>query len=137
MANHERGEVSLDVQGVIYTLRPEFNALCELEAQMDLTIQEVLKLAERGAVRALRGLLWAYLQPRHRAQFPDLAAVGSLIERMGGIEPALKAVASCLEANRASATGRNKKKKDDAGPLATTTADLNGADSFETPVALV
>ena len=48
MANRERGEIGVEVEGKPYTLRPSFNAICELENITGKTIEDLFDLIEQG-----------------------------------------------------------------------------------------
>lgn len=89
MANREKGEASVEIGGVSYTLTISTNALCEIETLFStdeklVTFQEVLKRAEAGSVAAVRGLLWAMLRDKH----PDVTVkqAGGLIDKIGAAE---------------------------------------------------
>jgi hypothetical protein len=85
MANRERGEISLDVQGTAYTLRPTFNACCELETLTDTPVYEHINAALRGRLSAMRALMWCYLQECHGDEIKTLRDASAWIERAGGL----------------------------------------------------
>jgi len=93
MANAEKGDVTVTIDGQVYTLALTLNALCELEERFGETWQDVAKLAQQGRLVPLRALLWASMRKHH----PDLT-----IEQFGAIniaelEDVSKAFAALLE----------------------------------------
>ncbi len=50
VANKERGDVALDLDGTEYTLRPTFEALCIIEGRLD---SGILEIAERLATHRI------------------------------------------------------------------------------------
>jgi hypothetical protein len=88
MANRQKGEVSIEIDGETYTLALTLDAMCQLEdifstPQKVMTFQEVIDLADKGSTKHLRALIWAALQLHH----PDLALadVSPLVQKAGGI----------------------------------------------------
>ncbi len=68
MANPHKGEVSFEVAGVAYTLSFSTNALCELEAHLDLGINEITALlgdVRKMRLRNVRAVFWAGLLDHH------------------------------------------------------------------------
>ena len=95
MANRERGEVSLVVDGTAYVLRPTINAICEVEDLTGMTFTQLADRAGTGDIRSMRALLWAYLQDRHADEIKTPADAGRWVERAGGlpgVEAALRDV---------------------------------------------
>lgn len=101
MANREKGEVGVEVEGKSYLLRPTVNALCELEDLTGKTVAELATRASAGSVRAARDLLWAYLQEAHRDEFKTPKDVGVWIERAGGLDRVMKALTDVIAVNAA------------------------------------
>jgi len=105
MANRERGEHRLVVDGREYVLALTMNARCELEerlstADKDVTFREVLAAINRGKETALRAFLWACLLEHHGDEFTTPKSVGALIQAAGGaatILGALNATAKAAE----------------------------------------
>jgi hypothetical protein len=97
MANRQRGEVSLAVDGgKTYTLRPSVNALCAAEDKAGgLTTSELMLRAANGSMTATRIVLWAYLQEHHAKEFSTVEQVGDLIDLigLGSVTAQLSAVA--------------------------------------------
>jgi predicted thioredoxin/glutaredoxin len=86
MANLHKGEVSLELDGRIYTLHAGINALADVEGVFStidkrVTFQEVVEHALKGSISHIRALLWAMLRRNHKDV--SLADVGDLIDRVG------------------------------------------------------
>lgn len=79
MANPLRGEVDLAFGDKTYTLRLSVNALCEAEALLGQTVNEIIASLDR--VTTLRALMWAGLVEHH----PNVTIIeaGDLIGLMG------------------------------------------------------
>lgn len=92
MANRERGELALTVEGVEYTLRPTFDALCELETKVNAPFDDVMKTIQQGRLSGLRAVVWSLLQDRHANEIRSLKDASAWIERAGGPDAALEAV---------------------------------------------
>jgi|SRR5262245_1843266 len=90
MANRERGEVEVVLEGVPYTWRLTTNAACELEARTGQKLGEVLTAADALSMRALRDLVWVLLQPYHAGAFPTAESAGEFIDRIGMLTAMLK-----------------------------------------------
>jgi hypothetical protein len=85
MANRERGEIGLDVDGTRYTLRPTINAICELEDLAGKPFADIAREAEAGSVRAMRLLIWCYLRDAHADEIKTPVDAGAWIQRFGSI----------------------------------------------------
>lgn len=88
-ANRERGEVSIEINGVAYTLVLNTNACVTLEdlfstPTREMLFHEVLGKVAAGSMRYIRGFLWAALHTHHPAL--SVADVGDLLDAAGGIE---------------------------------------------------
>jgi hypothetical protein len=99
MANRERGEVAVTVGEESYTLRPDFNAVCELEQLTGQSYEAVIKQCFEGRLSGLRACVWCLLQRYHAASIKTLSDAGDWIERAGGVEQVLSFVNQVLEAN--------------------------------------
>lgn len=64
MPNPAKGEVALRVGETDYTLRLSINAICEAEALLDKTVNEIIASLDR--VSTMRALLWAGLREHHK-----------------------------------------------------------------------
>lgn len=92
MANGEKGEVDVAVDGKTYTLRLNANALCELETLLSsreerVTFQQVVSWCAAGQLLAVRALLWAALRAYHPGV--TLQDAGELMTRIDGLAPKL------------------------------------------------
>jgi Phage tail tube protein, GTA-gp10 len=83
MANRERGEVEIVLDGVPKTLRLTMNAVCALEARTGQTFGELIERIQRGSIVALRDFVSMLLQPYHSAEFPTVERVGDFIDAVG------------------------------------------------------
>lgn len=86
MSNAQRGSVTLEVGGKVYTLRLTLNALCELEDLLStpkeqVTFQQVTAMAEKGSLRHVRAVVWAALREHHPEM--SLRAAGEVIQEYG------------------------------------------------------
>lgn len=87
MANRERGEVSIEIDGTVYTMCLSMNAMVALEelfstAEHEVAFEEISTKADEGKVKYQRALLWAVLQDHH----PEikLTDVSRLVQAAGG-----------------------------------------------------
>lgn len=88
MANRQNGEVSITIDGKVYTMAMTIDAMVALEEmfttpQKAMTFQEVSDLCEAGSMKHLRALLWAVFQAHH----PDIEIkdVSRLVQAAGGL----------------------------------------------------
>lgn len=87
MANQERGELGVQVEGKRYTLRPDFNALCELEDLLGKTFTEAaLEISNGRPNSGLRSVVWCLLQDRHADEIKTLKDAGAWIVKAGGAD---------------------------------------------------
>lgn len=89
MANSQRGEVDLSIDGKTYTLVMDTNAMVAVEDLFstpgrDVTFDQVVARLLAGSVKHIRGFLWAGLK-RHQPNL-TLEQVGDLIQAAGGLE---------------------------------------------------
>lgn len=88
MANRQNGEVSITIDGTVYTMAMTIDAMVALEEmfstpQKTVTFQDVSDMCERGSMTHLRGMLWAVLQGHHpEVQIKD---VSRLVQAAGGL----------------------------------------------------
>lgn len=92
MANREKGEISREVGGKVYTLRPTFDALCELESMVDKPIDTILAQIRDGRVSGVRAVVWCLLQEYHSGEIKTLKDASRWIEKIGGMDTALVAI---------------------------------------------
>lgn len=89
MANRERGEVAVTIDGAAYTLVMDTNAMVSLESlfstpERDVTFDQVLARVQAGSVRHIRAFVWAALRRYHQEITVDGA--GDLIHAAGGLQ---------------------------------------------------
>lgn len=89
MANVERGEGSVTWGGKTYTLRPTFDALCELEERLNKPIDQIMREMQEGRLSSVRSVMWCLLQDEHAAEFKALKDASRLIEGIGGVDKAM------------------------------------------------
>lgn len=76
MANKARGEIGVRLNGVDYTLRPSFSALCELEDRAGLTFLELAqRIAEQKiSVKLVPSIIYAgIIGAGQEADFDEIA----------------------------------------------------------------
>lgn len=105
MANAARGEVGVDVGGQRYTLRPTFDALCELEGLVDKPIDAVLAAVSEGRVSGVRSVIWCLLQDKHSGEIRTLKQASEWIEAVGGAEVAIAIVQQVFAINAEAPVG--------------------------------
>jgi len=99
MANKERGEVGLDVGGKVYTLRPTFNSVCELETLINKSFDDVMSEIQQNRLSGLRATVWCLLQEHHGAEIRTLKDAADWIEQAGGTTRVLEVLEGALDAN--------------------------------------
>lgn len=135
MANQQRGElgVTVDVAGdgsdsKRYTLRPSFNAICELEDLTGKSWDQVGDDARGGRFNAgLRAVVWCLLNDQHGAEIRTLKDAAEWIERAGGPVVVQGLVGRVFELN--DTPGEAKPANPPQAPAVGT-----GADSLSVPV---
>lgn len=89
MANREKGEIDLDIDGMTYTLAPTNDALVSAETLMskergeEMPISVIFLGAQRGSLSCCRALLWGMLKQHHPTITPSKTL--ELITSAGGI----------------------------------------------------
>jgi hypothetical protein len=90
MANAQKGEVSLVLDGDTYTLTVNIDAICQMEEVLStdtkiVTFQDVVQGMIRGSNRYTRAFFWGAFQTHH----PDVTmkVLNLLIEKAGGMDP--------------------------------------------------
>lgn len=99
MANPERGEAGVIVGGKAYTLRPTFDALCELEELVGRPVHDLLQGIEQGRLSGLRAVVWCFLQDEHSDEIKALKDASKWIEKAGGTDAVLALVHQVLKLN--------------------------------------
>lgn len=99
MANRERGEVSIDIDGTSYTLCLDINAMCRVEemfstAGREVTFQEVLERVQAGSFRHIRAVLWACFL-KHQPTL-TVEQLSELSVKSGGLTPFVDRLLSSL-----------------------------------------
>lgn len=89
MANREKGEIDVTVEGRAYTLVLDTNAMVALETLFstpghEVTFDQVLARVNAGSVRHIRAFVWAALR-RHHAEI-TVDGAGDLIHAAGGLQ---------------------------------------------------
>lgn len=93
MANQHKGELGVEVEGQRYTLRPDFNALCELEDLLGKTFTETAMEMSNGRPNSgLRAVVWCLLQDKHGKEIKTLRDAGHWIVRAGGADVVMQQV---------------------------------------------
>ena len=120
MANPERGEAVIEVGGKRYTLRPEFNACCELETQLNASFEDALKWIREGRLSGLRAVAWVMLHELHGDEIVTLRDAGAWIDRAGNTDRVTDAIFQALNINltpRKAGRGRPRKARAGTGVL--------------------
>lgn len=99
MANPERGEVGVTVGGKAYTLRPTFDAICELEDLVGKPLHVLMQGITEGRLSGVRAVVWCFLQDRHAAEFRELKDASRWIEEAGGVDVVHPWIARALGLN--------------------------------------
>ncbi len=99
MANRQRGEVGVVVDGTSYVLRPTFDSLCELEDLVDKPIDQIFKVLQEGRRSGLRAVVWCLLQDRHADAIKSLKDASAWIDAVGGEDAAIALVNRVLGVN--------------------------------------
>lgn len=90
MANREKGEVALTINGQQYTLAPGLNALVAAEGAMsvirgkDVSSVEIISAVQSGNLTAFRALFWGMLRKYHSGVTIEQA--GELVDAFGGMD---------------------------------------------------
>lgn len=120
MANPLKGEVAFEAGGRTRTLRLDTNAMCELEAEFDLSIMRVLAHLELGRMTDIRRIFRAALDGE-----PSLEEATEIIDEIGGYMAAADLLEKTVRAAFPSAEAANGSRPP---PLAAAMIS-NGTDS--------
>lgn len=99
MANRQRGEIEVLLDGVAYTWRLTTNAACALETRTGQKFGDVVAAVDGMSLRAVRDLVWLALQDYHADEFPTAESAGELIDRIGFVA-AIEKVRELFEVNQ-------------------------------------
>jgi len=85
VANRLRGEVELEIAGKTWTLRPSFAAICEIEDQTRMTIEDVfgIGLARNLGVGMTAIIIHAGIRAAHGDDAPSFAELGDALVEHG------------------------------------------------------
>lgn len=93
MANPQRGVVGLEAGGATYQLSFSVNAICELEAELDKPVAEIiasLQTPEQLRMASVRALVWAALRDHHEeltikdaGRIATEAGIGAAVQKVG------------------------------------------------------
>jgi hypothetical protein len=86
MANRERGQLGVDVNGKRYTLEPGFDAVCELEDLIGKRVDSEdgpMSAIQQGRRSGLRAVVWCLLHEHHADEFKTLKDASRWIEDAG------------------------------------------------------
>lgn len=111
MANREQGEVGITVGDKVYTLRPTFDALCELEELVNKPVNELLAGIEQGRLSGLRAVVWCFLQDQHADEFKTLKDASRWIEEVGGVDQVKGLIEQALQVNAPPASKGEKTRR--------------------------
>lgn len=119
MANAQRGEVGVEVNGKRYILKPTFNALCDLEELTGQTFGEIAVKAGKGSAVAVRQLVWAYLQEYHAEEITTVKDAGRWILDAGGLPVVKDALQRLIDRNTESSTENPREAQAGVGASST------------------
>src|SRR5678815_2721576 len=88
-----------------YTLRPTFDAVCELEGLIGKSFDVVMEEIAQGRLSGLRSCVWCLLHDSHGDEIRTLKDASEWIERAGGTGAVLAAVNAVFAANEEPAEG--------------------------------
>lgn len=85
MANTERGEVRLDVDGTGYVLKLTLTHIVALQKRTNRPMGRIFDAVNEMDVEMIAALLWAALQVHHPRQFKNIDDVVVMMEQAGGL----------------------------------------------------
>ena len=116
MANKQRGEVALEHDGIVHVLRFSINEICDLEDEMDLSINEIIEVLQdekRTRVKFLRTLFRRALAGGSGADVSAKEA-GDLLSEVG-IQTAMEKIGEAFQAAFPVAEKENPPKVEKVG----------------------
>ena len=108
MANPERGEALLEVNGEGYILKITIGSAIELQARKGKPLGALFDAVPMLDMDAIAGLLWACLQAHHPRQFKTEAQVVALMDQAGGLSALntfIDAITAVVNLNKPSTNG--------------------------------
>ena len=99
MANPERGEVPLTVDGTTYTLKLSMNAAAVLQGRTKKTVGQLLSDSALLDFVAIRSIVWMLLQKHHAKDFKTEDQVGDFIDSAGGLVTFTNAINEVVRVN--------------------------------------
>jgi hypothetical protein len=140
VANREKGDVDIEIDGARYTMRLDLNAMCEAEAAVStpthpVSWQELMvrTIGPKQQMSAMRALIWASLRAHHPSL--TLSDAGRLLQTLGGAA-GLAALTSAIEAAMPTQKGVAAKRPPKArrsGPGGRSTSGPGASGSNGTP----
>lgn len=101
VANPERGEVELAVNGDVYVLKLSMNAAVILQKKTGKTIGQLLRECGELDFDSIRNVTWMLLQKHHADKFKLPDSVGDLIDEAGGVQQIADALIKVQRVNAA------------------------------------
>lgn len=99
MANPEKGEVEVIVNGKPYTLKVSMNAGAILQHRHKKSVGALMREATDLDFVSIRGLVWLMLQKYHAKEFATEEKVGDFMDESGGLTLFMNAIAQLAETN--------------------------------------
>lgn len=104
IANVERGEVELEVNGKAYVLRLSTNSAAAWEkSHGGRKVGDLLASAASLSFIDIRDFVWLLLQKYHKDEFAKIESVGDLIDDAGGVGKFFAAIDELIKANQPNA----------------------------------
>jgi len=90
MANTQRGEVDILIEDKKYTMRPTFEAMCEIEDRLDLSMPELVMHLQNGELKfkTIATIIWCGIHGYSDSLYtkdaaPTLSELGNAIRTHG------------------------------------------------------
>jgi hypothetical protein len=104
MANRERGQTRMSVEGRDYTLHLTTNAQCELEDRLStpekrVGFRQIFMDINSGNVTAMRAFVWACLLEHHGDEIKTDKDAGHFIDKAGGMDAVMGAMLAAVKAS--------------------------------------
>ncbi len=124
MANRERGEVGVDVDGRPYRLRLVFEAYCQIEDLVGQGFDDIISTMVQGRMSGLRSIIWCALWDSHRDEIKTLRDASDWIDRVGGPRKATALLNELLAINTEGAQTETDPPHAQAGTGEPSTSEL-------------